>query len=177
MKKTIILTLFFLVANTLFAQKMITRNGEIKFDATYPGALDAVIGTSNSTSSIFDKSNNEFVVQVLIKSFKFKIPLMEEHFNENYMESDKFPKANFKGEIIAFDGKSGVYQIEGDLAIHGVTNKIKSKVTISISNDKLVILGSFEVKINDYNLEVPALAKKTLSDEAKVSFKLELEKK
>ena len=94
MKRIIFISLLF-VTTLGFSQKMITRSGEIKFDATYPGAIDPVIGTNNTVSSIFDKSKGEFVVQGLVKSFKFKLPLMEEHFNENYMESDKFPKTNF----------------------------------------------------------------------------------
>jgi polyisoprenoid-binding protein YceI len=176
MKRIIFISLLF-VTTLGFSQKMITRSGEIKFDATYPGAIDPVIGTNNTVSSIFDKSKGEFVVQGLVKSFKFKLPLMEEHFNENYMESDKFPKTNFKGKIANYDGKNGTYDVEGDLTIHGVTNKVKTKLTISSNGSKLAISGNFVVKLNDYKLEVPTLAKRTLSETAKVSIKLELENK
>lgn len=177
MNKIIVTIICFVFSTVVFSQKMMTRSGEIKFDATYPGAIDSVIGINKSVSSIFDKSNGEFVVQGLVKSFKFKLPLMEEHFNENYMDSDKFPKTSFKGKIVNYDGKNGIYDVEGDLTIHGVTNKIKTKVTISSNGNKLVILGSFVVKLNDYKLEVPALAKRTLSEIAKISIKLELENK
>lgn len=160
----------------MYSQKMITRSGEIKFDATYPGAMDSVIGTNNSVSSIFDKTTGELVVQGLVKSFKFKLPLMEEHFNENYMESDKFPKTSFKGKIIGYQGESGTYDVEGDLTIHGVTNKIKTKMNVS-AGAKTSIVGSFVIKLMDYKLEVPALAKRTLASTAKVNIKLELEVK
>src|SRR5258705_13300570 len=99
MKKTVFLMMFFFVGNIIFSQKMITRTGEIKFEASVP-SFEAVAAVNNSVSAILDESNGEFVALALIKAFKFKVPLMEEHFNENYIESSKYPKATFKGNII-----------------------------------------------------------------------------
>lgn len=176
MKKTAILVVALLVGVVTYSQKMITRSGDIKFDATVPGALDEVIGHNTTVSSLFDKASGELVVQGMVKSFKFKSPLMEEHFNENYLESDKLPKTNFKGKVIGFNGKSGSYDVEGDLTIHGVTNKVKTKM--SVTNDGgILISGSFTIKLADYKIDVPALAKKTLAETAKISIKLPLENK
>ncbi len=176
MKKTAILVVALLVGVVTYSQKMITRSGDIKFDATVPGALDEVIGHNTTVSSLFDKTSGELVVQGMVKSFKFKSPLMEEHFNENYLESDKLPKTNFKGKVIGFNGKSGSYDVEGDLTIHGVTNKVKTKM--SVTNDGgILISGSFTIKLADYKIDVPALAKKTLAETAKISIKLPLENK
>jgi polyisoprenoid-binding protein YceI len=177
MKKIIISMICLVFSTVAFSQKMMTRSGEIKFDATVPGAMDPVVGTSTTVSSIFDKATGDFVVQGMVKSFKFKSPLMEEHFNENYMESDKLPKTSFKGKVLNYDGKTGTYDVEGDLTIHGVTNKVKTKVTISNANGKLSIVGNFVVKLKDYKIDVPAMAKKTLAETAKISIKLELENK
>jgi len=177
MKKVMIVVLALLIGGVTFSQKMITRSGEIKFDATVPGAMDPVIANNNTVSSLFDKSTGDLVVQAMVKSFKFKSPLMEEHFNENYMESDKFPKTSFKGKVINYDSKSGNYEVEGELTMHGVTNKVKSKMEITNEGGKVVISGAFIVKLNDYKLEVPALAKKTLAETAKISVKLALENK
>ena len=177
MKKTTIIVAAILVCSMAFSQKMITRSGEIKFDATYPGATDEVVGTNKTASGIFDKTTGDLVAQAMVKSFKFKLPLMEEHFNENYMESDKLPKANFKGKVLNYDGKAGSYDVEGDLTIHGVTNKIKTKMTFANDGGKVIISGGFTVKLSDYKLQVPALAKKTLSETAKVTLKLPLENK
>lgn len=176
MKNTLLIFICIAFSTVAFSQKMITRSGEIKFDATVSGAMDSVIATSTTVSSIFDKSNGDLVVQGLVKSFKFKSPLMEEHFNENYMESDKFPKTSFKGKVIGFEGKSGSYDVEGELTIHGVSNKVKTKMTIT-QGTKTTISGNFNVKLKEYKLEVPALAKKTLSETAKISVKLDLENK
>ena len=128
MKNTLLIIICIAFSSVAFSQKMITRSGEIKFDATVSGAMDSVTATSTTVSSIFDKSNGDLVVQGLVKSFKFKSSLMEEHFNENYMESDKFPKTSFKGKVIGFEGKSGSYDVEGELTIHGVSNKVKTKM-------------------------------------------------
>ncbi len=176
MNKVIVTIVCFIFSTVVFSQKMITRSGEIKFDATVSGALDPVIATNSSVSSIFDKTTGEIVVQGLVKSFKFKSPLMEEHFNENYMESDKLPKTSFKGKVVGYDGKSGSYDVEGDLTIHGVANKVKTKMTVT-AGAKTSIAGAFVVKLVDYKLDVPAMAKKTLAETAKISIKLELENK
>ena len=177
MKRLAVLFITLLVGSTMFSQKMITRSGEIKFDATVPGAMDEVIGTNKTVSAIFDKSTSELVVLSLVKSFKFKSPLMEEHFNENYMESDNLPKASFKGKILNYEDKAGIYVVEGDLTIHGVTNKVKTKMSIANDNGKLLLSGAFTIKLSDYKLDVPSLAKKTLAETAKISLKLAFEKK
>jgi polyisoprenoid-binding protein YceI len=177
MKRLVALFTALIIGSTMFSQKMITRSGEIKFDATVPGAMDEVIGTNKTVSAIFDKSTSDLVVLALVKSFKFKSPLMEEHFNENYMESDKLPKATFKGKVLNYNGKVGSYDVEGDLTIHGISNKVKSKMAVANDGEKLMISGAFIIKLIDYKLDVPALAKKTLSETAKISIKLLLENK
>ena len=176
MKKIAILVVALLIGGVTYSQKMITRAGEIKFDATVPGALDEVIGNNTTVSSLFDKTSGELVVQGMVKSFKFKSPLMEEHFNENYLESDKLPKTSFKGKVVGFNGKSGSYDVEGDLTIHGVTNKVKTKMSVT-SDGGILISGSFTIKLADYKIDVPALAKKTLAETAKITLKLPLENK
>ena len=175
--KKVIVVITLLMGITGFSQKMLTRNGELKFDATVPGALDEVIGTNKTVSAIFNKTSGELVVLGLVKSFKFKSPLMEEHFNENYMESDKFPKASFKGKVLNFDSKNGSYDVEGDLTIHGVTNKVKTKMATTNNGGKLELSGTFTIKLSDYKIDVPALAKKTLAETSKISVKLVLENK
>ncbi|MEN9335354.1 MAG: hypothetical protein RLZZ500_341 [Bacteroidota bacterium] len=160
-----------------FSQKVMTRSGEIKFDATVGSSVDEVKATSNTVSCIFDKSTGDIAVQAMVKSFKFKSPLMEEHFNENYMESDKLPKTTFKGKVVGFEGKSGSYDVEGDLTIHGVTQKVKTKMTVTVAAGKVTITGSFTLKLKDYNIDVPSLAKKTLAETAKLSVNFELEPK
>ena len=100
--KKIITSICLILTSIVFSQKMITRSGEIKFEASMP-AFEEVAAKSSTASCVFDKSTGEIAVLVLVKAFRFKVPLMEEHFNENYVESDKFPKATFKGKVLNFD--------------------------------------------------------------------------
>ena len=179
MKKGIILTLCFLIGNIVFSQKLMTRAGEVRFEASMP-AFEEIAGTNNTVSCILDESNGDFVALVLIKAFKFKSPLMEEHFNENYMESSKFPKSTFKGKILNFDvkkitSKPSEFDFEGDLTIHGVAKKIKTKIMLSTSSGKILVKSLIMVKPQDYNIEIPNLVKGKIAENAKVSINFVLE--
>ncbi|MEO8235099.1 MAG: YceI family protein [Flavobacterium sp.] len=181
MKKTIILVLFFIIGNTVFSQKMMTRVGEIKFEASMP-ALEEIAGTNKTASCIFDETTGDFVALSLVKAFKFKSPLMEEHFNENYMESSKFPKATFKGKILNFDEKKLsttkiVYDLEGDLTIHGVTKKIKTKINLVLVGGKVNAITNFSVNPQDYNIEIPNLVKDKIAKDVKLTVNFLLETK
>lgn len=181
MKNIIAIITLVCCLNFGFSQKMLTRTGRIKFEATMPG-IEEIAGTSTTSSCVLDKETGDFAVLILVKSFKFKSPLMEEHFNENYMESTKFPKATFKGKVINFDasklvdGKTLTYDVEGDLTIHNTTKKIKTKLIFVPSGDKLNITGSLSVKPQDYEIEIPSLVKGKIAEYAKIAMKFELEK-
>lgn len=181
MKKIFIILITLILTNVTFAQRMLTRSGEIKFDASMPNLVE-IAGKSNTVSAILDESNGNFATSAIIKSFRFKSPLMEEHFNENYMESSKFPNSTFKGKIAGFDAKKlsatkSVYDVEGDLTIHGVTKKVKTKIYLSLNGSKIVTSGSFKVHAQDYNIEIPSLVKEKFAEQIKVAFAFELDTK
>jgi hypothetical protein len=181
MKRILIVALSILVGEAMFAQKLMTRSGEIKFDASMPDLVE-IAGTNSGASCILDQSTGDFVALALIKSFKFKSPLMEEHFNENYMESSKFPKSTFKGKILNFDasklsGSKVSYELEGDLTIHGVTKKIKTKITLVENAGKVMATSNFTVKCKDYAIEIPSLVKEKFAENIKVSLDFPLDKK
>ncbi len=170
----------FFVGNVIFSQKVMTRTGKIKFEASVP-SFEPVAAVNNSVSAILDESNGEFAALALIKAFKFKVPLMEEHFNENYIESSKYPKATFKGKIINFDASklttSGKYDLEGDLTIHGVTKKIKTKITLVLKDGKLYLTNSFTVKAQDFNIKIPSIVKSKVSEDVTVTVDFILDEK
>ncbi|WP_348811369.1 YceI family protein [Flavobacterium maritimum] len=180
MKKTVLLMMCFFVGNVIFSQKVMTRTGKIKFEASVP-SFEPVAAVNNSVSAILDESNGEFAALALIKAFKFKVPLMEEHFNENYIESSKYPKATFKGKIINFDASklttSGKYDLEGDLTIHGVTKKIKTKITLVLKDGKLYLTNSFTVKAQDFNIKIPSIVKSKVSEDVTVTVDFILDEK
>lgn len=142
------------VQSKLIAQKIYaTKSGQITLDASATVEIKSV---NNQVDSKMVEKTGQIVFSVLIKSFKFANALMEDHFNENYMESTKFPKADFKGFItniasVTFD-KDGTYNVtaEGTLTIHGVGKKITVPGTITIEKGKPTIKANFKVKLKDY---------------------------
>ena len=181
MKKFVTFLVSFLIVNSAFTQKMMTRSGEIKFEASMP-AFEEVAATNKTVSCIFDQSNGDFVALALIKAFKFKVPLMEEHFNENYIESSKFPKANFKGKVLNFDASKlsstkTIFDLEGDLTIHGITKKVKSKISLSVNAGKVTAISNFNIKPQDYGIEIPSLVKSKIADNVKLAIDFVLEQK
>ena len=116
-----------------------------------------------------------------MKGFRFKVALMEEHFNESYVESDKYPKATFKGKIEGFDvakltteGRS--FNISGDLTLHGTTKSITDTAKISKTGDTITIIGSFDVKPADFAIEVPKVVSKKVAEKVTITYNLILTK-
>ena len=180
MKKIILVALLLLV-NITFGQRLLTRSGEIKFDASMPNLVE-IAGKINTVSAILDQATGQFATNVIIKSIRFKVPLMEEHFNENYMESSKYSNSTFKGKITGFDAKKlspnkVAYDIEGDLTIHGISKKVKTKIYLSLNGNKVAASGNFLVHAQDYGIEIPSLVKEKFANQIKVSFNFDLDSK
>lgn len=169
MKRGIILILFVLVFNSIVsAQNFYTRNGKVTFVSKAP--VENIEAVNNEVTSVLKTSKGEFGFVVLIKSFKFKKALMEEHFNENYMESNTYPKANFQGMItdlktVSFE-KDGSYSIKvkGDLTIHGITKNIEVPGTVVISQGNISINAKFNIKLKEYNIKIPSTVVNNISE-------------
>ena len=155
MKKFLIVaTAIICCCGSLTAQKIYsTKTGQVALDAS---ATVEIKGVNNQVDSKFVDKTGQIVFSVLIKGFKFPNGLMEDHFNENYMESTKFPKADFKGTIanigaVAFD-KDGTYNVtaDGTITIHGVGQKISAPGTITIEKGKVDLKAKFKVKLKDF---------------------------
>ncbi|MCD9577038.1 YceI family protein [Flavobacterium soyae] len=180
MKKQIILLFLFVGIFQVSAQKYATKTGNLKFEASVP-SFEEVAAENKNTSAILDSGTGDIAVLTLMKGFRFKVALMEEHFNENYVESDKFPKASFKGKIEDFDASklssaAKAVKISGDLTLHGKTKKITVNAKISKSDDKITVTGSFEAKAEDFAIEIPKLVSKKVADKVNVNFNLPLTK-
>lgn len=168
MKKILVLIFLNAVNAAVFAQSIyMTRNGQISFFSKTP--MENIEGTNNEVTSMLDTSKGDLVFAVLIKSFHFEKALMEEHFNENYMESTKFPKATFQGKItntssIRFD-KDGTYEakVEGDLTIHGIKQHQTAIGTITVAKGKISAVSNFTIKLADYKIEIPSLVADKIS--------------
>nr|WP_294786191.1 YceI family protein [uncultured Flavobacterium sp.] len=184
MKKSFYYFLLFFVAIASFtdaaAQKLITKTGSIKFQASMP-SYEEVTAENKSVSAVLEQSTGDFASLVLIKGFRFKVALMEEHFNENYMESEKFSKATLKGKIADFDISKVTntpknFTLKGDLTVHGKTKPVNIIVKVSKAANGVIINGSFEVKPEDYDIEIPSLVRKKIADKVKIDYNFLLTK-
>lgn len=141
------------------AQQYITRQGTLSFDAGSP--LEDITATSNSATAVYDAADGKLGVQVLMTSFQFKRALMQEHFNENYVESEVYPKAVFKGK---FDDGRAI----GALTIHGVTQDVNVPATLTKENDTAHLLVEFEATIEEFGIEIPGAVANKIDKQAKI---------
>jgi len=175
MKKIIlIIVIVSLGMNFSFAQKYLCRNGHVWFFGSTP--VENIEAHNKQASSIIDTETGEVVVSVLMKSFEFERALMQEHFNENYVESDKFPKGKFTGKIsnlaeINFN-KPGTYtaRIKGVLNIHGVDKEIETPVELRIDGDNIHVQGKFITSAEDFKIEIPSVVKDKIAKQIDVNM-------
>jgi hypothetical protein len=161
----------------LQAQKFIVDKGSISFSSN--ASLEMIKATSDKLSGLIDPANNQFAFLVNIVTFRgFNGELQRQHFNENYMESEKYPKATFSGKIIEQIDftKDSTYDVraKGDLDIHGQKQSriIKSKVTVK--NGQLMIESRFAVPLTDHLITIPKIVSQKIATEIEVQFKASL---
>lgn len=171
-----ILSFLFLVSQLSFGQKYITKTAHIWFYSHTP--MEDIEAHNHQVVSSLDISTGDMAFVLLVKSFDFKTALMQEHFNENYMESDKLPKASFKGKItnlkqIDFK-KDGSYpaEVTGDLTIHGVTKPVNYKATIEVKGSAILANAKFTIVPQDYGVKIPSLVENKIAKEITVTVEV-----
>lgn len=181
MKKSLnLLFLLLLIANSVTAQRYITKNGYIKFFSSTP--VEDIKAHNQQVQAALNSETGEIVFKVLMKSFSFKKALMQEHFNEKFVESDKYPNSTLKGTITNIDeidfSKDGEYpaNVEGKLTIHGVTNDIKEAGTIIMNGDTAHVQAEFMVAVADYDIKIPSSVRENIAKEVKVTVDCKLKK-
>jgi len=179
MKRSIVLLMMICgVFSTSFAQRYMTRTGKVSFYSAT--SLEKIEAVNNQVASVVDAKSGDVIFQVPVKSFKFDRSLMEEHFNENYMESDKYPKSDFKGKISDIGNvnfsKDGSYKVTaiGKMTMHGVTRDVNIPGTIEVKGKMIVLNAVFKVVPGDYNIKIPNLVKDKIAKEIEVTVKSEL---
>lgn len=181
LKKNMILMLTLLMWATLsFTQdKFYTKTGRINFFSKAP--LEDIEGKNKTVTAVMDTKTGAIQFAVQMKGFEFEKQLMQQHFNENYVESDKFPKAEFKGTItnnseINYTA-DGTYtaKVKGRMTIHGVTKNVETTGTLKVSGGKIDASSVFNVFISDYNIRIPAVVKDKVSNTIKVVVDCRLE--
>ena len=165
-----------------FAQdKFFTKSGKVQFDATTPTSPEKVGAVTNSLICVVDTKTGAIQFSVLMKSFEFRNALMQEHFNENYVESNKFPKAEFKGSILNNGeinfSKDGSYntKVKGQLTIHGISKEVNTDGQFIVKNGKINAVATFTVALKEHDISVPGLVADKVANNAKISVDCSLE--
>jgi len=172
MRKLVSVIVLLLVFSGVWAQKYFSRNGHVDFLSKTP--METIEGKNNQVASTLNATTGELAFAILIKSFEFKQALLQEHFNENYLESDKFPRSTFKGKITNISSvnfqKDGNYpvNVEGQLNIHNVTKDIKTTGNVVIKGGKVSANSTFNIAPVDYGIIIPALVKEKIAKQVQI---------
>jgi len=180
MKPFILSAMLVLSAGAMHAQeKFFTRTGKIAFSSKAP--VENIDAYHKSATCVLDAKTGNLQFALLMKGFEFEKALMQEHFNENYVESDKFPKAEFKGMIANTSAVNfstdGVYpvKVKGNLTLHGVTKEVEADGNITVKDGKVISRSDFKILLSDYNIAIPKLVKDNISNSVAVSVDCTLE--
>lgn len=168
-KSKFLIIVLMLVAGlqSIYAQKYYTKDGTISFFSDAP--MEKIEAINKKAASVLDLETGKIEFMVLIKAFHFEKALMQEHFNENYMESSKFPKAVFKGQIADFAGidltHEGQHEVNvtGDLTIHGITHEVQTAGIIEMKEATISASSTFEVAVADYDIVIPKLVRENIA--------------
>ena len=174
MKKNLILALILLLSTSVsFAQdKFYTKTGKIDFFSK--ASLEDIEARNKTVTAVIDSKSGAIQFSVQMKGFEFEKELMQQHFNENYVESDKFPKGEFKGTITNnADIKyttDGTYtaRVKGKLTIHGVTRDVETTGTFKVSGGKIDASSTFNILLSDYDIKIPSVVKDKVSNNVKI---------
>ena len=180
MKTSIIIGIFLLVGSvsTIEAQKYFTRQAQISFFSDTP--MEKIEAKNGTGTCVVDFEEQRMEFAVLIKAFQFKKALMQEHFNENYMESHKFPKSTFKGKIVEpedFEIKEGKQDVKvnGTLTIHGVEKEVTAPGTIEITGNDVNLSSVFTVAVADFDISIPGVVRDNIAKEVDITVDAKLE--
>jgi hypothetical protein len=174
MRKTLLIAILTILAVGAGAQnRYFTKTGKIYFNATTPSSPEKIEGTNEKATSVIDAGSGAIEFAVLLKAFAFERALMQEHFNENYVESDKYPKSTFKGNVTNMKdvnlSKDGSYpvKVKGQLTLHGVTKEVEADGSLTVKGGAIVSgKSNFKVLLSDFNIVIPNLVKDKVANQA-----------
>lgn len=175
---------FVLVVSTCFflqaQDKFYTKTGRVFFKSTKT-PLEKIEATNKSSTCVLDTKTGNLQFSVLMKGFEFEKALMQEHFNENYVESSKYPKSGFKGQVTNNNEvnytKDGEYvaKVKGSLQLHGETKDVEATGKITVRNGKILASSSFEILLSDYKIRIPSLVSDKVANKVNVVIDCSLE--
>lgn len=172
--KKIVLLLFFITYNFFAQSEMTTTSGVINFEASV-ALYEEITATNKDVYCVLDVKKGTITTEVKMKEFRFKLSLMEEHFNRKYLETERFPTSSFKGIIEGFNINSigsfpKEFSIAEDLKIHGKTKKITTKAFLKKVGQGLEIVSDFKVETKDFNIQIPEILSVKIAETVNVQF-------
>lgn len=175
----VFLYLFSVFISVNAQNKFTTKSGELNFKASVPSFVEVIAKNRNVSAILLD--NGDFAILALVNGFRFKVALMEEHFNENYVESVKYPKTTFSGKILDFNvsdltEKEITYTISGVITLHGVDRYLEVPVSIIQKNNSIVLTSNFVLKPEYFNIKIPKIVNNKIAEEINVSVSFNLTK-
>ena len=178
--KIVKLLILFVITLSSFSQQYITRDGITEFDGS-KAAFEPIKAKNNSSISIIDIENGGIAALIYIKDFNFRLGLMQEHFNENYLESNKFPKSTFEGDIKDFDLNKLTndfknYYIKGKLTIKGVTQIVNTEAQLRLIDEKIELKCNFNILLSDFKIKIPRVVFKKIDEKVKINLNFKYEK-
>ncbi len=161
--------------------KYIDKKGKITFEASEE-LFEPVKATNESVTVILNTETNEIASLALMKGFRFKNSLMEEHFNENYIESETYPKATFRGKLLDFNFSNLTEKItevivDGKIELRGKEKQIRTSLKVQKFEGSIIIQGSFKVTPADFDIEIPSIVKNKIAKEIIVALDFKMVQK
>ena len=174
-----LILIFLLFSTHLLAQQFYTNKGKISFFSEAP--LEDISAVNENVSAIIDSQTGGFAFRVKIVDFSFPNSLMQEHFNESYLESDKYPLSTFTGLIDNFSAldfrTKQNFLVNGNLTMHGIGKDAQMKATAHMLNDELHITSTFDVTLEDYNIDIPKIMMYKIAETITVTVEIKLNKR
>lgn len=172
-KSSLAVAIFLLFTAATNAQdRYYTKTGKVEFFSK--AALEDIEAKNKTVTAVLDTKSGAFQFAVQMKGFEFEKALMQQHFNDNYVESDKYPKAEFKGAVTNNStvnyAKAGSYpvKVKGKLTLHNVTKDVEVPGTIKVENGAIDATATFSIQLSDYNIAIPSPVKNKISNNIKV---------
>ena len=169
--KPLLIAFLFVTIHSYSQQRFFAEKATVSFFSD--AVVEDISATNEKVTSIFDVVNGDVAYLMSIKDFQFPNKLMQVHFNEKYMESEKYPKSSFQGTISGFNltatGKQEV-KATGKLTIHGVTKSIEVPGTAEVNGNRFTVKSKFPVKLLDYNIKVPQIVWQNIAQQVEVTM-------
>ena len=169
----LVIVFLFLVQMNIAQDKFFTKEGYVSFFSH--SLVEDIKADNHQVLSIVDNETGEIAIQLLMRSFQFKKALMQEHFNENYVESYKYPKATFNGDILNYNQNAEEKfetEIKGILSVHGREKEVSAIAKVTKKKEELILTGHFMVKVADFDIKIPAIVENNIAKNIEITFEL-----